>query len=226
MSDPINFNISTPRLYITYYRPDIRSHTGFIWTATAEGRPPSERRPPTDADHAAAAADLVSVNETQLVDGYGVYLVLLKRDLGKENEGKQFADFREDLEKIGHVTMRLRKHNGASRVPDTGFRIVEEHWRKGYAIEASSALMEYFRKEKGLKDFFGYCAPGNEGSKAMLRKLGFENRGMRILRGVGGSGLGEEDWRVLVWARPHMESDLGVYGLKAEEVQMEDEKDE
>jgi RimJ/RimL family protein N-acetyltransferase len=212
MSDMINFHISTPRLYVTYYRLDLPTHTAFHWNSTSSRRPPSEQRPPTEADHETVRNTIGTANESLLTDGYGAYLVLLKPTGFEEPVGKAFGEFREELPMIGHVTCRKRTHPDASLVPDVGFRIIEEYTRRGYATEAQKALMEYLRKEKGQRDFFAFCTLTNAASRATLKKIGFQERGLvQQLKGLATTG---EDLEMLVWALPHMQKDLGVYGLK------------
>lgn len=53
-------------------------------------------------------------------------------------------------------------------------------------------LMEYFRKEKGVKAFAGITDEGNGEAKRVLGKLGFREWGIRRVKGVTGDG-GEEE---------------------------------
>ena len=48
---------------------------------------------------------------------------------------------------------------------------------RGYATEAASALLDWARRERGVRSFVASAAPGNEPSLAILRKLGFVQTG-------------------------------------------------
>jgi RimJ/RimL family protein N-acetyltransferase len=50
--------------------------------------------------------------------------------------------------------------------------------------------MRYFREEKGITKFAGLTDEGNEQAKKVLGKLGFEDRGVRSVKGMDKSGGG------------------------------------
>lgn len=55
---------------------------------------------------------------------------------------------------------------------DIGFSILERHWRRGYAFEAASAVMDYAKRVLRLPRVVGITAPDNEKSGKLLEKLG------------------------------------------------------
>lgn len=58
--------------------------------------------------------------------------------------------------------------------------------------------MKYYREERGQTEFAGFCDPGNESSKKLLRKLGFEEVGVREVNGLVGEGVW---WKCMVFAK-------------------------
>ena len=55
---------------------------------------------------------------------------------------------------------------------DIGYSTAAEHWGKGYAYEAASALMAYGKNVLGLPRIVGITAPDNQPSINLLEKLG------------------------------------------------------
>lgn len=56
--------------------------------------------------------------------------------------------------------------------PDIGFAFVPEHWHKGYAREASSAVMVHAH-ELRFAQLLAIVAPANAASRKLVEKLGF-----------------------------------------------------
>lgn len=59
-------------------------------------------------------------------------------------------------------------------VADLGYAFLPEHWGKGYATEASAAVMEYCRDVLRLPAIGGIVDPANVPSIKVLKKLGME----------------------------------------------------
>lgn len=55
---------------------------------------------------------------------------------------------------------------------DVGFALVPEHWGKGYATEAASAVMAYGRSALGIDRIVGLTSADNHSSIKVLEKLG------------------------------------------------------
>ncbi|MGH6872716.1 MAG: GNAT family N-acetyltransferase [Rhizomicrobium sp.] len=66
----------------------------------------------------------------------------------------------------------LVKRDGLD-APDLGFAFLEPYWRRGYAVEASRAVLRHARDDLGLTRLLAITAPRNAGSIAVLEKLGF-----------------------------------------------------
>ena len=216
MTDP-NFHIETPRLYISYLQPSIDAHCDFLVevynspeVVLANG---GVAAPITDREE--ARTKIEDSVEEQLRTGFGRYLVSLKPlDVRKEKELiMPFSERLKKLDLIGFVSMNKRPHPAASKTPDIGFAQLSQYCGKGYATEALIALLEYFEREKGVKEVFGFTNPDNENSMKMFRRLGFEARGVRLLKGLGTGSVGKVGVNAMVWAKKGMQGDLSKYGL-------------
>ena len=120
-------------------------------------------------------------------EGYGRYLVSLKPTTNSPASEPDNLPFYEKLKtytKIGVVSVNRRKFKNAPLAPDVGYGLLPAFQGKGYASEAAGALVRWFEEEKGQREFFGFCDPENEGSKGVLRRIGFAERGVRSIRGV------------------------------------------
>ncbi|KAH7115879.1 including n-acetylases of ribosomal protein [Dendryphion nanum] len=209
----LNFRIETPRLYLSYFDPSLVSHCDFLLNLYTT--PEIYKGNKGSASHIETREDsrnsIISNSHNQAKTGYGRYIISLKPSEPQNNDSRQFVDTKEDLEKIGIVSFKLRKHLESPRVPDVGFHLFPRYWGKGYATEAASALIEYFEKERGQKDVVGYCSPENEESKRMFKRLGFKERGVRPIR--LNERLDAPAVHALVWTKAGMDSNLEDYGL-------------
>ena len=58
--------------------------------------------------------------------------------------------------------------------PDLGFAFLKSHWSRGYAYEASVAIVDYARRSLGLHSIIAMADEDNGASVHLLRKLGFQ----------------------------------------------------
>ncbi|THW27485.1 acyl-CoA N-acyltransferase [Aureobasidium pullulans] len=173
MTDP-NFLITTPRLTISYLDPSNPFHCQFminLWNTpefiTMLGGKPTSITTPS------AAKSLI---ENRFIadhkrNGYGIYLV-------------SFLHNGQPGVPIGTVSL-MRGENSSLLAPDIGFAMLSEYMRKGYAVEAGKALIDYVGKEQGVTAIFGFCNGKNEASMATLRKLGLKWEGLRVVKDFG-----------------------------------------
>ncbi|MFB9076970.1 GNAT family N-acetyltransferase [Flavobacterium procerum] len=101
-----------------------------------------------------------------------------------ENIQKQYVDFgtgrwavvlKETNEFIGwsgikYITYEINNHK---EFYELGYRFIEKHWGKGYALEAGKAFVEHAFNELKAKTLYAYADAGNEKSRKILEKLGF-----------------------------------------------------
>lgn len=57
--------------------------------------------------------------------------------------------------------------------PDLGFALLPEYYRKGYALEASQALIANVTSTYAIETIYGLTTAENASSKALLSRLGF-----------------------------------------------------
>ncbi|RFS18934.1 N-acetyltransferase [Chitinophaga silvatica] len=58
---------------------------------------------------------------------------------------------------------------------ELGFRFKKKHWGKGFATEASNAILDYGFNNLNIDSIFAITDPKNLNSKKVLTKLGFTN---------------------------------------------------
>ncbi|MBC7878716.1 MAG: GNAT family N-acetyltransferase [Anaerolineales bacterium] len=80
-------------------------------------------------------------------------------------------ELKETGETIGDLGIRIKKED--ARQVAIGFTIASTHWRKGYAVEAMTALLEYLFKELNMHRVIADCDVENIASYRTLEKLGF-----------------------------------------------------
>jgi RimJ/RimL family protein N-acetyltransferase len=208
MADP-TFHITTPRLYLHYFLPDNLSHIDFLCETFTDRSSTKQQLAHPMNTRPAVQKDIQSRIADQTATGFGRYLISLRTSPSLSFVEQEQAS--EHHTYVGVISMKLRKHSKGPNVPDIGFFILPKFTGKGYATEAASGVLEYF-ENRGVKDVLGFCSPGNERSKAMFRRLGWEERGERKLMGMGDrmdDGVDE----AVVWAKKGMDGDLAVYGI-------------
>lgn len=57
---------------------------------------------------------------------------------------------------------------------DIGFAFLPQFWGKGYAYESAAAVMEFGKRDFGLKRIVAITSPDNDVSGRLLEKLGFD----------------------------------------------------
>lgn len=66
------------------------------------------------------------------------------------------------------------KVNGHKDFYELGYRLMKKHWGKGYATEASKAIVEFGFEELEAEDIYAMTDPKNLASKKVLEKTGFK----------------------------------------------------
>jgi ribosomal-protein-alanine N-acetyltransferase len=104
------------------------------------------------------------------------YIQKIINEYEKNGIGR-FAVALKDTDKlIGFSGLKFRpnEENGFSEVYDLGYRFAEEHWRKGFAVEAAKAWLDYGFNTMKLPVIYACAVSDNIGSNTVLKKLGFE----------------------------------------------------
>ncbi|MEP2703619.1 MAG: GNAT family N-acetyltransferase [Roseibium sp.] len=69
--------------------------------------------------------------------------------------------------------------------PDLGYGFLEAHRGKGYAREASQAVLDFARSNLNMKTLCAITDPDNERSNGLLKKVGFVQDGQKYLAEIG-----------------------------------------
>src|SRR5207237_8332173 len=78
---------------------------------------------------------------------------------------------------VGRFNFHGPPENGAAEV---GYTIQPEHRRRGYATEATAAMLDWARAEHGVRRFIASISPDNEPSLRLARHLGFVQIGEQM----------------------------------------------
>jgi RimJ/RimL family protein N-acetyltransferase len=182
------FHIDTPRLVISHLDSLQDSHCDFLVNLYNTEQNRTRNAALSDRETAREKIDSYDLIWTS---GYGRYLVSLKPPTNSATAEADEIPFSERIQsytKIGVVSMHARKFEDAPLAPDVGYGLLPIFQGKGFATEAAAALVRWFEEEKGQTEFFGFCDPDNEGSKAVLRRIGFEERGVQNIKGLYSNG--------------------------------------
>lgn len=186
-----DFHIDTPRLVISHLDSLQDSHCDFLVTLYDTEQNRTKKPVHSLLPDREAARKSIESNDLIYSSGYGRYLVSLKTSASSATAQAGDIPFSKRVKaytKIGVVGLKFRKFEGAPHAPDIGYGLLPAFQGKGYATEAAAALVRWFEEEKGQTEFFGFCDPDNEGSKGVLRRIGFEERGVRNIKGIYSDG--------------------------------------
>lgn len=78
---------------------------------------------------------------------------------------------RQSGEYLGWCGLRFDE---ATNMYDLGFRFFRKYWNKGFATETSKAVLNYYFKEKKLKEIYGKAMALNGASVKVLEKVGMK----------------------------------------------------
>ena len=103
---------------------------------------------------------------------------------------------------VGAVALSI---NRPHRRGELGYWTGVEHWGRGYATEASRAMLDYAFGTLALSRVVAHCRTRNEGSWRVMEKLGMQREGRLrqhfvkwdVLEDVWLYGILREEWRAL-----------------------------
>lgn len=175
-----DFHIDTERLVISHLDSLNDAHCDFL--VDLYNSEQNRARGAALQDREAARKKVESLDPVK-ASGYGRYLVSLKPPPQPDND-TPFSERANFYTKVGCVSLNSRKFKNAPLAPDVGYNTLPIYQGKGYATEAAMGLMRWFEEDKGQTEFFGFCDPSNKASTAVLRRVGFEERGVRNVKGM------------------------------------------
>ena len=89
--------------------------------------------------------------------------------------GRWAVILKETNEFIGWSGLKLEKDvNGHELFYDLGYRFIEKHWGKGYALETALAFVNYGFNKLKLEKINAYVDAENVGSRKVLEKAGLK----------------------------------------------------
>jgi RimJ/RimL family protein N-acetyltransferase len=78
---------------------------------------------------------------------------------------------------IGSITLHDHKYGSGYEI---GYWLGEPYWGKGYATEATTALIDLSFRELSLEQIYISAQSRNEGSKRVIEKCGFRHTGSAV----------------------------------------------
>lgn len=114
---------------------------------------------------------------TDIEDCYG-YIKSIKSQYIQNGIGRFVIVLKESTEVIGWAGLKFitEEENGHNNFHDIGYRLQEKHWRKGYALEAATAWLEYGFNEMKIPAIYASAHADNVGSNAILQKIGLHQK--------------------------------------------------
>lgn len=114
---------------------------------------------------------------TSIEQVYG-YIESIRNQYVKNGIGRFVVVLKESNEVIGWAGIKFITEPENNRVNfyDIGYRLQEKHWRKGYALEAAKAWLDYGFKEMKIPTMIATAHTENIGSNTILQKLGMINK--------------------------------------------------
>lgn len=103
----------------------------------------------------------------------------LKKMLQMEKEDPRLGLWIAELnnEAIGFLLLRRPATAEKTEGLEIGFLFKSEYWNKGFATEASNAIIQYAQSHFGSVKMVALIDPQNNASRRTLNKLGFETAG-------------------------------------------------
>jgi len=89
-------------------------------------------------------------------------------------DDKHYAILKKDTgEFIGYIAVNPDSEENRKDTRELGFAMLKEHRRHGYMAEVVSTVLDELRNE-GITYVWACCFEGNEASKKLIEKIGFE----------------------------------------------------
>jgi ribosomal-protein-alanine N-acetyltransferase len=108
---------------------------------------------------------------------YG-YIKSIQNQYIQNGIGRFVIELKETKEVIGWAGLKFitEEENGHNNFYDIGYRLQEKHWRKGYALEAATAWLDYAFTKMKIKSIYASAHVDNIGSNTILQKIGLHQK--------------------------------------------------
>ena len=97
----------------------------------------------------------------------------LIRGISLRDEGVLIGD-------IGFHDEPVARSASAAKSVEFGYAVIESHRRRGFAVEAAEALMQWACAQHSVHRFLLSISPENQPSRALAAKMGFQKVGSKI----------------------------------------------
>jgi RimJ/RimL family protein N-acetyltransferase len=154
------FNIATERLQLRWLTLEDADLMLEVWNDPAFVRNVGDRGIRTREEAQAAMQD--GALQLYKTCGYGPYRVAIK-----DND-------------VGIGIVGLFRRDGLD-IPDIGYSVLPQHCGKGFAYEASCAVLDYARNELELEQICAIISPDNKVSIGLIKKLGLVFERMHLM---------------------------------------------
>ncbi len=114
------------------------------------------------------------------LDGARTYIEGVAGSYAKNGFGLWRATLKTTGEPVG--ISGIVKRDGLD-LPDVGYALLERFWGQGLATESAAAVLEHAQRALGLPRISAITKPTNQGSIAVLEKVGLKFLGLRLLPG-------------------------------------------
>lgn len=107
-------------------------------------------------------------------EGHAEFWLNLCKDAFENNQGHNFAIRNKKNEFLGSIGIHNKEDNKA----EIGYWVGLPNWNKGYATEASKAILDFGFSTLGLDEIYGDVYPHNPASAIVLEKAGMTKQGV------------------------------------------------
>ena len=107
------------------------------------------------------------------------YIESIRNQYIQNGTGRFAIILKESNEFIGWCGIKFitEPENNHVNFYDLGYRIQEEYWRKGYALESVLAWLDYGFTKMNIKTMYASAHIDNVGSNTILQKIGMQQNG-------------------------------------------------
>lgn len=118
-------------------------------------------------------------NPVKSIDECINYIENIRNQYIKNGIGRFVVVIKETNEVIGWAGIKYitEPENNHVNFYDLGYRLQEKHWRKGYALEAATAWLDYGFKEMKIPIMYASAHIDNLGSNTILQRIGMIQNG-------------------------------------------------
>ncbi len=140
---------------------------------------PSDAPALFEMDHNPNVHRYLGNEPVQSIDEVYGYIESIRNQYQANGIGRFSVVLKETGEVIGWAGIKYitEPENNHVDFYDLGYRLQEKHWRKGYALEAAKAWLDYGFNGLGIKTMYASAHVENTGSNTILQRIGMVANG-------------------------------------------------